>query len=392
MKIAFIGQKGIPSHSGGVEKHVESLTVSLVEMGHAVTVYVRPRYTKNTKRSFSGVSLVFLPSIPTKHLDAMTHTFFATMHALFQDYDIIHFHSIGPSIFSLLPRIFRPDMRVVATFHSRDYFHQKWNGIARIFLRMAEWITCIVPEKTIVISKTLEEYATKKYGKSFTMIPNGADVLISEKTEFIKSLGLKEDRYILSTSRLVRHKGIHYLIKAFQALKETSELPGNGWKLVIVGAHANTQDYVKYLRFLAANDPDILLIGERSGDQLAELYTHAGIFVQPSEDEGLSVALLEALGYGLPCVVSDISANLEAIADCGVSFASKNIPDLKQKLSSLINRPDTMKLLGNLARERARSEYDWQAIAKRTALVYEELLLQKSVGDRKKLQSALKGK
>ena len=162
-------------------------------------------------------------------------------------------------------------------------------------------------------------------------------------------------------------------------------MPGNEWELVIVGAHAETKDYAEYLEFLSADDADILLVGERSGEDLAQLYTHAGVFVQPSEDEGLSLALLEALGYGLPCVVSDISANLEAINDCGVSFASKNIIDLKQKLSSLINRPDTMRALGQAARERAQSEYDWRAIAKRTLSTYEDLIAEKSGYFRAKL-------
>ncbi len=385
MKIAFIGQKGIPAHSGGVEKHVERIAVSMAEMGHEVTVYARPHYVKTTEKMFRGVSLVFMPSIRTKHLDAITHTFVSTLHALFQDYEVIHFHSIGPSIFSILPRIFRPDMRVVSTFHSRDYFHQKWNWFAKSCLHLAERITCTIPERTIVISKTLVEYAEATYHKAFVMIPNGADVHVSEKTDTLKALGLKEGQYILSVSRLVRHKGIHYLIKAFQALKETSELPGNGWKLVIVGTHAETKDYAEYLEFLSAEDADILLVGERSGEDLAQLYTHAGVFVQPSEDEGLSLALLEALGYGLPCVVSDIAANLEAIEDCGVSFASKNIVDLKQKLSSLINRPDTMRVLGRMAEERAQSEYDWHAIAKRTVAAYEDLIAQKSGFFRAKL-------
>ncbi|MBP6975396.1 MAG: glycosyltransferase family 4 protein [Candidatus Moranbacteria bacterium] len=377
MKIAFIGQKGIPARSGGVERHVERLAVSMAAAGHDVVVYSRKHYTGDTARDFQGVSRVFMPSIRTKHLDALSHTCIATFHALFQDYDIIHFHSIGPSIFSILPRLLRPDVRVVATFHSRDYFHQKWNGFARLCLHFAEWVTCRVPERTITISKTLADYATQTYHRSFAMIPNGADVHISENTDLIRDFGLKEGRYLLSVSRLVRHKGIHYLIKAFQALKETSELPGNGWKLVIVGTHAETQEYADYLRFLSAGDPDILLLGERSGETLFQLYSHAGIFVQPSEDEGLSLALLEALGYGLPCVVSDIPANLEAIAQCGIRFESKNILDLKQKLSALVNRPDIMTTLGTLARERALAEYDWQAIARRTISLYEDLLVEK---------------
>ncbi len=377
MKIAFIGQKGIPARSGGVEKHVERLAVSIAEMGHEVTVYARAHYVGNTDSEFCGVSLVFLPTIRTKHLDALSHTCIATLHALFQGYDVLHFHSIGPSIFAILPRLLRPDIHVVSTFHSRDYFHQKWNWFAKCCLRLAEWLTCTIPERTIVISKTLLEYAEKTYQKTFVLIPNGADVHISDRTDFLKELGLKNGRYLLSVSRLVRHKGIHYLIKAFQALKETSELPSSGWKLVIVGTHAETKEYMEYLHFLAAGDSDIIFTGERSGEELAQIYSHAGIFVQPSEDEGLSLALLEALGHGLPCVVSDISANLEAIADCGIHFESKSILDLKQKISSLINRPDTMKILATLAQKRAQSEYDWQAIAKRTVSVYEDLMITK---------------
>ena len=378
MRIAFIGQKGIPARSGGVEKHVERIAVSMAQAGHEVTVYARAHYTGNTDPHFHGVSIVYLPSIRTKHLEAISHTLISTLHALFQRYDVLHFQSIGPSIFSVLPRIFRPDIRVIATFHSRDYFHQKWNRFARWFLRVAERITCVIPEKTIVISETLEKYARDTYQKSFPMIPNGADVHVSTRTDFLKELGLKEGQYILSVSRLVRHKGIHYLIKAFQSLKETSELPGNGWKLVIVGTHAETKEYADYLSFISEGDEDILLVGEQSGEPLFQLYSHAGVFVQPSEDEGLSLALLEALGYGLPCIVSDIPANLEAIAHCGIHFESKNIIDLKQKLSSLINRPDTMKYLGRLAEERAHSEYNWHSIAKRTLGVYEELLEQKT--------------
>ncbi len=392
MRIAFIGQKGIPAHSGGVEKHVERLAVSLAGMGHDVTVYTRTYYTESTLLEFQGVKLVALPSIHTKHLDAISHTFVATLHALFQRYDVIHFHSIGPSIFAILPRILRPDVHVITTFHSRDYFHQKWNAFAKRCLHFAEWMTCTVPEKTIVISQTLADYATRTYRKDFVMIPNGADVHTSKRTDCLKELGIKEGLYLLSVSRLIRHKGIHYLIKAFQALKETGELPGNGWKLVIVGTHAQTEDYMEYLHFLAAGDTDIIFTGERSGEELAQLYSHAGVFVQPSEDEGLSLALLEALGYGLPCVVSDIPANLEAIAQCGVSFESKNILDLKQKLSALINRPDIMSMLGTVARERAQAEYDWQAIARRTLAVYESLVTPKILPSAFKVTTQLKRK
>src|SRR4030067_1663255 len=107
MKIAFIGQKGIPAKIEGVEKHVECLASELAKRNHEIFVYVRNNYTKKHIESHEGAKLIHLPSIPTKNLDAISHTFLATMHALFQNYDVIHYHSIGPTSLSIIPKILK---------------------------------------------------------------------------------------------------------------------------------------------------------------------------------------------------------------------------------------------------------------------------------------------
>lgn len=375
MKIAFIGQKGIPSLSGGVEKHVEKLAVHLASLGHEVTVYTRPSYTDESLKEFNGVKLISLPSIRTKHLDAITHTFVATLHALFQNYDVLHYHSIGPSVLSVIPIIFRPSMRVVATFHSRDYMHQKWGSIARFCLHIAEKVICTIPEKTIVISETLKQYAEKKYHRSFTLVPNGADVTLEPDTELLNAWGLRPKRYILSVSRLVAHKGIHYLIKAFNELEDTNKIPNN-FKLVIVGSSAYTEEYEKFLKVLASGRSNIIFAGEQTGKTLEELFSHAYLFVQPSEDEGLSLALLEAMGHSLLPLVSDIPANREAIAHTGIFFLNKDVESLKKELAYFINRPLEVEALGKMAEERVRTYYSWEAIAQKTLAVYEDSLHQ----------------
>lgn len=377
MKIAFIGQKGIPSISGGVEKHVEKLAVQLASLGHEVTVYTRPSYTDKSLKKYQGVKLISLPGIATKHLDALSHTFVATMHAMFQDYDVLHYHSIGPSILSILPRIFRPGMQIVATFHSRDYLHQKWNFFARMFLHFAEKVICTVPEKTIVISETLKEYAERKYNRPFAFVPNGAEVAFEADTELLNKWGLRPKRYILSVSRLVAHKGIHYLIKAFNELEDTNKIPNN-FKLVIVGSPAHTEEYETFLKLLARGRSNIIFTGEQTGKTLEELFSHAFLFVQPSEDEGLSLALLEAMGHGLMPLVSDIPANCEAIANTGVLFPNKDVDTLKKELAYFINQPDEVVALGKLAQERVLDNYSWGAIARRTLEVYEDSLEQYS--------------
>ncbi len=373
MRIAFIGQKGIPAIAGGVEKHVEKLATRLAAQGHEVTVYVRSHYTPRTLTLFEGVKLVHVPSINTKNLDAITHTLCATVHALFVPYDIIHFQSIGPSLLSIIPRLLKPKSRVIATFHSRDYFHKKWGLFARGFLHVAEYITCRVPERTIVSSETLVDYAKEAYGREVTFIPSGAEVAFESDTTALSQFGLRSKRYLLAVHRLVPHKGTHYLIKAFKELEDTNRVPNN-FKLVIVGAHANTKEYEDFLKHLAEGRPNILLVGEQTGKVLETLYSHAYLYVQPSEQEGLSLALLEAMGHGLLPLVSDIEPHKEAVANTGAFFPVKNVDGLKRELAYFLNRSDEVAVLGKSAQERVREHYSWDAVAKKTVDVYRESL------------------
>lgn len=376
MKVAFIGQKGIPTLSGGVEKHVEKLSVALRQLGHEVTVYTRPHYTSPAKKSFMGVRLISLPSIHTKHWDALSHTFLASLHALFQGYDVIHYQSIGPSILSFIPRIFLTRTRVIATFHSRDYFHKKWGWFARLCLKASEFFTCHIPERTIAVSEHLAKYAKSFYGCDAVAIPNGAEVTPVHDVQYLNHFRLRPGNYLLSVSRLVGHKGIQFLIKAFMELEDTNKLPNN-YKLVIVGTHTDTKEtkeYEAYLKLMAADRPNIIFTGELTGEPLAALFTQAGIFVQPSEDEGLSVALLEAMAYGRPIIVSDIPANLEAIrGGAGASFTSKNVESLKQELAYYINRPEEGAKMGARAESRVADHYSWDALAKKTSELYDEV-------------------
>mgnify|MGYP000092701035 FL=1 len=172
MKIAFIGQKGIPTQQGGIEKHVEKLSVKLANLGFEVTVYSRPYYTKDDRKTYEyqGVKIINLPSIKTKNLDAISHTFLATFHALFQDYDIIHYHGVGPSLMSFIPRIFKPKTKIIATFHCIDRQHQKWGTFAKLMLSFGEWAACHFPHETIAISQILKKYCYYRFDLSLIHI------------------------------------------------------------------------------------------------------------------------------------------------------------------------------------------------------------------------------
>ena len=241
MKIAIIGSKGIPSKEGGVEKHVEGLATNLVKLGHEVFVYSRKHYTGYNKKNYKGVRIINLPSIKLKNLDAISHTLLATIDVLRRDVDVIHYHSVGPSTLAFIPKILKRKAITITTFHCKDKEHQKWSKLARLYLSAGEYTSAKFPHQTITVSKNLVKYCKEKFNKEVEYIPNGINIKPSRKTENLDKFGLAPNEYILFVGRLVKHKGVHYLIKAFKELKTDK-------KLVITGGSTYTDDYVKYIK------------------------------------------------------------------------------------------------------------------------------------------------
>ena len=372
---------------GGVEKHVERLAVGLAKRGHKVFVYTRPWYTPRSLKVYQGVKLISLQSIRTKNFDAITHTLRACFHALKKDYDIIHFHGVGPSLLAWIPRLFKPSARVIITFHCIDRRHQKWGWFARFILYLGEITAVKFAHDTITVSKTLQMYCSEKYNANTTYIPNGIDLPKKIAANQIKKkYGLKKDGYILFLSRLVKHKGAQYLIDAYNQLKTDK-------KLVIAGGSAFTDDYIKEIKEQALNhspakagsgsgqannNPDIIFTGNITGGSTLwkELYSNAYLMVHPSESEGLPIVVLEGMSFGLGVLVSDIPENMEAInGGFGFSFYNKNIQDLKNKLQYLFDCPELVRKVGADARVHVEKNYNWKDIVVSVESVYKDVLL-----------------
>lgn len=372
MKIAFIGQKGIPAAGGGVEAHVDRLSRELARRGHHVRVYVRDWYTSKRLRGYDGVEIVHLPTIKTKHLDASVHSLLCSLHVLFWRPDIVHYHALGPSAFCPIPRLF--GIRVVSTIHRLDWATEKWRKPAKLALRLAERISVKVPNRTIVVSEALREYVKEKYGKDVSFIPNGLDrphfrpTLASQAAR-----GITPGKYILYMGRLVPEKRPDWLIESFRRLKATPLL-NDGLKLVIAGGSSETNHYVESLREMGRRNPDVVFTGHVLGRAKEELLSNALLFVLPSYLEGFPIALLEAQNYGLCIVASDIPAHREMVRDGkdGLLFRHDDPDDLTAKIRFLVEHPEEAEKLGREAGRVAAKKYSWRDVADRTAPVYEE--------------------
>src|SRR3989338_1619429 len=339
MRIAMIGQKGMPAVFGGVERHVHELSMRLVRRGHDVTVYSSPWYSRKKVKNIQGVRLRFIPSIHTKHLDTISHVFLATIDAMRRGFDVLHYHGVGPALLSWIPRVFSPQTTVIVTFHSIDRKHEKWGWFARLALKLGERAACRFPHETIAVSRTIQQYCRDVYDREALFIPNGVPAYARTKeTGMLKKWKLKSGAYLLIVSRLIPSKGIQYAIAAYQNLRETQPHLVHDTPLVIVGSGFYTDRYVRGLKSMAAGDPNIIFTGFQSSDALAQLFAHARLAIHPSDIEGLSITVLEEMSYGLPVLVSDIPEHRELVSAPRYNFAHGDSDDFATMLAGLLGK------------------------------------------------------
>lgn len=360
----MLGLRGFPGVQGGVETHAEHLCPLLVEMGCDVTVLARSPYQPaEIGPVWKGVKFVPLWAPKSKGLEAILHSFLGVLYAAVRRPDILHIQAIGPAIMALPARLL--GLRVVVTHHGPDYDRQKWGRFAKFVLQTGERFGMRWSNARIVISEVIRSLVRGKYGRESTLIPNGVVLpVMPDSAGALAAFGLEPGKYALLVSRLVPEKRHLDLIAAIQR----AELPG--WKLAIVGASDHPDAYVKDVLDRAAATPSVVCTGLQTGQALRELYAHAGIFVLPSSHEGLPIAMLEALSYGLPVIASDIPANLEVGLPSEHYFPLGDVDALAVRLGEFATQPLTV-----AARESRRAwvarRFDWNDIARQTMAVYQ---------------------
>ena len=296
-------------------------------------------------------------------LAAVSSSFFAALYSALGKYDVVHIHAEGPAFFSWIPKLF--GKRVVVTIHGLDWSREKWkSGFGSKFIRQGEKNAVKYADEIIVLSKGVQDYFERTYGRKTHFIPNGVNRPVIRQPQLITDkFALTKDSYILFLGRLVPEKGIRYLVEAFKEVKTDK-------KLVIAGGSSDTDDFTAELKNLAEGDDRIIFTGFVQGQLLDELYSNAYIYTLPSDLEGMPLSLLEAMSYGNCCLVSDIPECTEVVEDKAIIFKKSDVSDLKKKLQEACEQPETVKWLKEQAADYICRKYNWDDVVKETVKLY----------------------
>ena len=209
-------------------------------------------------------------------------------------------------------------------------------------------------------------------------MPNGGLLRQRSHPRKILEWGLTSGGYFLFLGRFSPEKGCHLLVEAFEQIDTNT-------KLVMAGASSYCDEYSRELR-RHANDR-IRILDWVSGATLDELLTNAMIFVLPSDLEGLSLALADAMGAGLCVLTSDVPENREVVDGVGFTFQRGNAGDLADRLRFLLANPAVREAAGRSARKRIEDHYQWQQIGENIEAAYFEILKKEPPAPLKKKHS-----
>lgn len=374
MKVAMVGHKIIPSRRGGIEKVLTSLCPLLVEEGAEVTCYNRSSDKVENEyvgtvvdKKYCGVKLKKAFTLNARGVSAMMASFTAAIGAAFGKYDIVHFHAEGPCAAMWIPKLF--GKKCVATVHGLDWQREKWGkGFASKYIKFGEKVMAKYADEIIVLSESAAKYFKDTYNRDTILINNGIEKPDKKQADKIKELyGISKDEYICMVSRLTAEKGVHYLIDAYNSINTDK-------KLVIAGDTSDTDDYVELLKKKAEGNSNIIFTGFISGDVLDEIYSNAYLVALPSDIEGMSLSLLEAMAYGNAVLCSDIPENTLVVEDKAIHFEKSNISDLADKLQMLCDKQDIRDDYKKNAEEFILGKYNWNDVAKSTHNLYKKVL------------------
>ena len=381
MKVAMIGHKVVPSRRGGIENVLTSLCPLLAESGVDVTCYNRSTDKVENEyidmvdhNKYRGVTLKKAWTIEAKGISAMISSFTAAISATFASFDVLHFHAEGPCAAMWIPKMF--GKRCVATVHGLDWQREKWSGsFASKYIKFGERVMVKCADEIIVLSESAKAYFKETYNRDTVLIHNGIDKPTIKQAEKITELyGLSKGDYICTVSRLTAEKGLHYLIEAYNNIKTDK-------KLVIAGDTSDTDEYVAYIKQMAGDNSNIIFTGFISGDILKEIYSNAYIVAVPSDIEGMSISLLEALAYGNAVLCSDIPENTLVTEDKAINFKKSDVADLQNKLQNMCDDNLCVENLKHGVDDFILEKYNWNDVAVATCNLYEKVFTNKRKGN-----------
>ena len=360
---------------GGTEKQALALASQLVKKGVNVRI-VTSRFERKWPQSeiIDNVEVVRLFSPRIKFLGALLFLLCLVGYLIKnrKHYFLIHSFQIGytSSVSVLLSIILRKPsiIKLASSGWGGDVLRARKTLVGKIFLFVARKASKIITLSTTVGQELMEENIEPH---RVCTIQNGVDLArfkkIEEKSQLRGKLGMPDKKTIVYTGRLSPEKGVDFLIRGFSRLNKKIDC-----QLLIIADGPERENIIQLLYHYQLSKSVILM---QEADDVASCLNAADLFVLPSQFEGLSNSLLEAMACGLPVISTRVGGSIDIIEDGinGLLVDVDNEEQLSQAMAKVLCDSLLATRLGEKARETIIEHFDLNEVAKRYTELYKKL-------------------
>ncbi len=364
VKIAIIGDRGIPARYSGFSNLAEEVSARLVnDHGMDVTVYCRRHYFSERPRTYRGARCVYLPAPGGKSFESIIHSTAAILHAACRRFDLAFVLDPGNAPLAL-PLVVR---RMPVVFHTDGlgWQRRKWSPLQRRYYKWSERVCASLGSWLVTDSRAMQDYYRAEYGAESSFIPYGSAVGAAANDQCLEKYGLESRRYLLVVARIEPENNTDLVIREYRA-------SGLRRPLVIVGGARYETEYSRSV-FAQAGDGVRCLGPVYEPDMLNGLYRNCYLYVHGHEVGGTNPSLLRAMDAGAACLPIDVTFHREVLGD-DVPHFDRTPGSLAALLVRLDQDPQRVSALGRLARDRAETLYRWDAVSAAFAELFRGLV------------------
>ncbi len=353
MKLAIIGTRGYPYVYGGFETFAKELSERLVKNGVEVHIYCQRNLFRERPPLVNGIHLHYIPTIQTKSLNQIVHSFLSILHATFSSVNVILVVNLAAGPMGWIPKL--TGKKTMINVDGLEWLRPKWKGMGAAYFRFAAKIACRLYDLIITDAEAMREVYLKEFKKDSTVIAYGAPSYKKADPSFLSRFNLLPEGYYLIVGRLIPDNNADLIVKAYLQANSTK-------KLVIVGDVPYSDQYASDLKRMAGERVQFTGYVTNS-DELMSLYQYSFSYIHGHKFGGTNPAMLKAMSNNCAILALDTQFNREMLnnGEFGLFF-EEDPASVIQAMHKLENDERIVQRLKTEVSKGLTDKYNWDCV------------------------------
>jgi glycosyltransferase involved in cell wall biosynthesis len=358
--LRILGTRGVPAAHGGFETFAEYLSLYLVDQGWRVIVYCQDDGSGPVfEDTWRGVERIHIPMAQGGPKGTILFDWKATVHAA-KHKDLCLTLGYNTAVFGALLR-----MKGVPNLINMDgieWSRMKWGPMAKLWLWLNDWAGCWLGSHLVADHPEIKAHLTTRVrADKITMIPYGAESIVTAPNAPIEALGLRSGQFLTVIARAEPENSLLEIVTGFSTKPR-------GCTLVVLGNYDTNNAYHRHVKSAASEE--VKFVGAIYDKVVVQaLRFHCMAYVHGHQVGGTNPSLVEALGAGNAVIAHDNRFNRWVVGEGAIYF--NGVDSFARCMDLLQAEPSNLATLRAASRARFLHEFAWPHVLSN----YEKLLI-----------------